>query len=150
MSNTSFDGSFAVTNTGASRRNEMLVYGRAFQLYAFQAGAGGHDSSTLLPKAVDLTLTTLPSPTTSLITLTTGALVASDFRTTQLTLTLGTNVGTGVLSNVGIYGKVFAVADTVNDSGLVGNTFLYAVCNLGYSQKASNSTRTLTLLLHSI
>lgn len=149
MINASFDGSFAVTNIGASRRNDMLTYGRAFKLKYYKAGAAGYDQSTNLPLSVDVTLNELPNPTTGLIELLTGSLVNVDFRTTQLTVTLGQNVGTGALSSIGIYGEVFAVADPA-DSGIVGNRFLYAVCNLGYSLKTSNSVRTLKLLLHSI
>jgi hypothetical protein len=149
MVNASFDGSFSVTNIGASRRNDLLSKGRAFRLKYFKAGAGGHDVSTSLPLSVDVTLTALPKPTTGLIELLPGSLVAVDFRSTQLTITLGRNVGTGELSSIGIYGEVFAVTDPA-DSALVGGQFLYAVCNLGYSLKTSNSIRTLNLLLHSI
>jgi len=149
MVNASFDGSFAVTNIGAQRRNDMLVNGRAFSVSYVQAGQGGHDPSTNLPLSVDVTLVNLPSPTTGLIQLQPGSLTAVDFKSTQLTITLGPNVGTGVLSNIGIYGQIFAVANPA-DNQLIGGTFLYAICNLGYSQKTSNSTRTLNLLLHSI
>jgi hypothetical protein len=149
MINSSFDGSFTTTNVGAARKNDLLSYGRAFKLKYFQAGQSGHDPATNLPLAVDVTRVTLENPSTGLIEIPVGGLVQVDFRVTKLSITLGRNVGTGVLSSVGIWGEVISVADPA-DASLIGNQFLYAICNLGYSLKASNSTRTLNLLLHSV
>lgn len=149
MINSSFDGSFATTNVGAQRKNDLLAYGRAFKLKYYQAGQSGHDPSTNLPLAVDVTKTTLENPSTGLIEIPTGGLTQVDFRVSKLSITLGRNVGTGVLSSIGIWGEIVSVVDAA-DSALIGNQFLYAICNLGYSLKASNSVRTLNLLLHSM
>lgn len=149
MINTSFDGSFTVTNVGAQRNSDMLALGRAYRLAYYQSGAGGHDKLSLLPLVVDPTLTTLPNPTSGRMPLLPGSLAQIDYKETKLSIILDKNVGTGILSSVGIYGEIFAVADEA-DSRLIGNTFLYAVCNLGYSQKASNAKRTLNFILHSI
>jgi hypothetical protein len=149
MINSSFDGSFTITNIGAQRESDMKALGRAFKLSYFQCGSAGHDKVTLLPLAVDPTLTTLPSPTSSKMPLLPGSLTQIDFKDTLLTVSIAKNIGTGVLSSIGIYGEIFGVADP-NDSALIGNTFLYAVCNLGYSLKASNAERTINFILHSI
>lgn len=149
MINSSFDGSFSTTNTGASRKNDALAFGRAFRLKYFQAGSSGHDAETNLPLAVDVTKVALENPTTGLMEIPPSSLVQVDFKTTKLTIILPPGVGNGILSSIGIWGEVFAVADPA-DAAIVGNKFLYAICNLGYSLKASNSKRTLNLLLHSV
>jgi hypothetical protein len=149
MINTSFDGSFTVTNIGAQRNADMLTLGRAFRLAYYQSGAGGHDKVSLLPLVVDPTLTSLPNPTSGKMPLLTGSLSQIDYKETKLSITLDKNVGTGILSSIGIYGEVFSVANP-EDASIVGNVFLYAVCNLGYSQKASNAKRTFNFILHSI
>lgn len=149
MATTSFDGSFTITNIGAMRAGDAHVSGRAWRLRYFQAGAAGHDPDTNLPLRVDPTLAELPSPTTGLIQFQPGQIVQVDFRKTLIQTVFANQVGTGILSGIGIYGEIFAVTDPA-DSGLVGNTFLYAVCNVGYNLKAKNSNRTFNLILNSI
>lgn len=145
----SFDGSFAITNTGAMRFGDLHQYGRAFKIAFFQAGSAGHDKATNLPLSVNPTLTNLPSPTTALIPFSAGQITQIDFKKTLVQPVFNAGVGTGVLSSIGIYGQVFAVVDPA-DTALVGNVFLYAVANIGYNSKASNSTRTFNLILNSI
>lgn len=145
----SFDGSFVITNNGAARAGDAHANGRLWRLGYYQAGAGGHDTETNLPLRVDPTLITLPNPTTGLISLTAGQVAQVDFRKTSIQCVFNTGVGTGPLSSVGIYGEIVFVTDSA-DAAMVGNTFLFGVCNLGYNLKASNAIRTFNIILNSI
>lgn len=145
----SFDGSFVITNVGSASAGNAHALGRMWRLRYYQAGAGGHDSETNLPLRVDPTLTVLPNPTTGLITFNPGQIAQVDFRKTSIQAIFGKGVGTGPLSSVGIYGEVVAVVDPA-DEAIIGNTFLFGVCNLGYNLKASNAIRTFNIILNSI
>lgn len=145
----SFDGSFVITNAGSASAGDAHANGRLWRLHYYQAGAGGHDTETNLPLRVDPTLTTLPNPTTGLIAFVPGQIIQVDFRKTAIQCVFGKGVGTGPLSSVGIYGEVVAVTDPA-DSAIVGNVFLFGVCNLGYNLKASNANRTFNIILNSI
>lgn len=123
--------------------------GRGWRLRYYQAGSAGHDSETNLPLRVDPTLTTLPSPTTGLIQFQPGQIVQIDFRKTLVQALFAKGIGTGPLSSIGIYGEIFAVTDPA-DEALIGQQFLFGVCNVGYNLKASNATRTFNIILNSI
>lgn len=145
----SFDGSFVITNVGAQYAGDAHVRGRAWRLRYYQAGAAGHDSETNLPLRADPTLTTLPSPTTGTIQFQPGQIVQIDFRKTLVQALFAKGIGTGPLSSIGIYGEIFAVTNP-DDAAMIGNTFLFGVCNVGYNLKASNAVRTFNLVLNSI
>lgn len=139
-----------VTHLGAQKTGEQYAYGRCFQLKYFMLGSAGHDTGTLLAVVPDPTLVSLPAPVTNMLPFGTGAAYQVGPTTTEFKLVLGPGVGSGTFSSVGIFGEIVNVVDTVNDSGLIGTTFLYGIANMPMQNKLTSESKTLTLRLNNI
>lgn len=126
---------FQKTSYGIRKMNERLYLGTSFQTSHFQVGAGGHDATTNQPIPVDESLLELPSATTDKVPLVAGSVVQTAYDTLQFTITLGKGVGTGAVSNIGLW-----ASSGTDANGNPVEPFLFAIANLGYRTKLANET----------
>jgi hypothetical protein len=126
---------FQKTSYGIRMMNQRLYDGTSFQITHYQVGAGGHDVTTNQPIPVDESLLELPSATTDKIAIAAGTVSQTAYDTLQFTLTLGKGVGTGAVSNIGLW-----ASSGINSDGTLISPFLFAIANLGYRTKLANET----------
>lgn len=138
---------FRITTQGAGFKNDMYAFGRCFQITGFQLGAGGHDTLTGLPYAVDLTQTTVLFPITPILALDTALITRPDPRHVVFNIALDGDTGNGVFSQLGLFGEIVYCANPA-DTGLVGTRFLYGIANFQAVSKSLGQPRDIALSLN--